>query len=140
MEFKTLSLEKKGSIALLKFVRPEVMNAFNSQQVDEMKIAITNLAGDKEIRVVILSGEGKAFTSGADLSEKEAKWENVHDALIEGYLPSLKGIIEMPKLVIASINGPAAAPWKNLKTTKDKIFQDKPHKTEKTVKKKRWEK
>ena len=108
MEFKTLSLEKKCSIALLKFVRPEVMNAFNSQQVDEMKLAVTNLAGDKEIRVVILSGEGKAFTSGADLSEKEAKWENVHDALIEGYLPSLKGIIEMPKLVIASINGPAA--------------------------------
>ena len=108
MEFKTLSLEKKGSIALLKFVRPEVMNAFNSQQVDEMKIAVTNLAVDKEIRVVILSGEGKAFTSGADLSEKEAKWDNVHDALIEGYLPSLKGIIEMPKLVIASINGPAA--------------------------------
>ena len=56
MEFKTLSLEKKGSIALLKFVRPEVMNAFNSQQVDEMKLAVTNLAGDKEIRVVILSG------------------------------------------------------------------------------------
>ena len=52
MEFKTLSLEKKGSIALLKFVRPEVMNAFNSQQVDEMKLAVTNLAGDKEIRAV----------------------------------------------------------------------------------------
>ena len=63
---------------------------------------------DENIRVVVLSGSGRAFSSGADLAEADSDWDGAKDALLNGYKPSFENIISMPKPVIASIRGPAA--------------------------------
>ena len=66
------------------------------------------MKNDSSIRVLVLTGEGKGFTSGADLSENDPTWKDTKDALMRGYFPSINNIISMPKIVIGSINGPAA--------------------------------
>ena len=55
-----------------------------------------------------ITGSGRGFSAGADLSERGASWKGSKDALIRGYKPFFKNIIDMPKPVIGSIAGPAA--------------------------------
>ena len=108
MEFDSLKLSIDKKVATIAFSRPEVMNAFNTQQIIDLKEATEIVKNDSGIRVLVLTGEGKGFTSGADLSENNATWKDTKDALMRGYLPSINNIISMPKIVIGSINGPAA--------------------------------
>ena len=58
--------------------------------------------------MLVITGEGRGFSAGADLTERDASWSDTKDALQRGYHPFLKNIIEMPKPVIGSINGAAA--------------------------------
>lgn len=73
-----------------------------------MQEATRNLREDDDVRVVIITGAGKGFTAGADLTERTSTWTSTKDSLNRGFLPTFKNIIEMPKPVIGSINGPAA--------------------------------
>jgi 2-(1,2-epoxy-1,2-dihydrophenyl)acetyl-CoA isomerase len=84
------------------------LNAFNAELILELQQVTQIVKDDDDIRVVILSGSGRAFSSGADLAEGESNWDNVKDGLLDGYKPSFDNIISMPKPVIASIQGPAA--------------------------------
>ena len=84
------------------------MNAFNEQLVWDLQEATHNLREDNSIRVVVITGAGKGFTAGADLTESTSTWTSTKDSLNRGFLPTFKNIIEMPKPVIGSINGPAA--------------------------------
>ena len=88
--------------------RPKVLNAFNEQLVWDLQEATHNLREDNSIRVVVITGAGKGFTAGADLTESTSTWTSTKDSLNRGFLPTFKNIIEMPKPVIGSINGPAA--------------------------------
>jgi 2-(1,2-epoxy-1,2-dihydrophenyl)acetyl-CoA isomerase len=85
-----------------------MMNAFNEQLVWDMGDATEKVKNDSQIRVLVITGEGRGFSAGADLTERDASWSDTKDALLRGYYPFLKNIIEMPKPVIGSINGPAA--------------------------------
>jgi len=69
MAYKNILVEKKDSIAKIKINRPKVLNALNIETIDELYNAINDLEKDKKIRVVILTGEGKAFIAGADISQ-----------------------------------------------------------------------
>ena len=84
------------------------MNAFNEQLVWDMGDATEIVKNDSQIRVLVITGEGRGFSAGADLTERDASWSDTKDALLRGYYPFLKNIIEMPKPVIGSINGAAA--------------------------------
>ena len=84
------------------------MNAFNEQLVWDMGDATEKVKNDSQIRVLVITGEGRGFSAGADLTERDASWSDTKDALLRGYYPFLKNIIEMPKPVIGSINGAAA--------------------------------
>ena len=108
MEFESLKLSIDETVATIAFSRPEVMNAFNTQQIIDLNEATEIVKNDSSIRVLVLTGEGKGFTSGADLSENDPTWKDTKDALMRGYFPSINNIISMPKIVIGSINGPAA--------------------------------
>ncbi|UCC44236.1 MAG: enoyl-CoA hydratase/isomerase family protein [Candidatus Zixiibacteriota bacterium] len=68
MNFNTLTYEKDGRIGKVTFCRPEVHNAFNATVITEMSSLFTELAGDDELRVILLTGAGKSFCSGADLN------------------------------------------------------------------------
>ena len=108
MSYETISLEVENRVATLTINRPKMMNAFNEQLVWDMGDATEKVKNDSQIRVLVITGEGRGFSAGADLTERDASWSDTKDALIRGYYPFLKNIIEMPKPVIGSINGPAA--------------------------------
>ena len=108
MNLETVKYEKKGAVALITFNRPEVRNAFNAKMTEDILEALLAATNDVSVRAIVLTGEGLSFSAGADLSARDSKWVDTEAALIEGYLPSLKEIMEMPKPVISAVNGAAA--------------------------------
>ena len=68
MKLETLDYEKKGSIAYVTLNRPEKLNAMNARLHDELAWAWADFRDDPELRVAILSGKGRCFSAGADLS------------------------------------------------------------------------
>ncbi|MDC0512806.1 enoyl-CoA hydratase-related protein, partial [Gammaproteobacteria bacterium] len=108
MSYETISLDIENRVATITINRPKMMNAFNEQLIWDMGDATEIVKNDSQIRVLVITGEGRGFSAGADLTEREASWSDTKDALLRGYHPFLKNIIEMPKPVIGSINGAAA--------------------------------
>jgi len=68
MGYNNIIVEKKDGIGYIKINRPKVLNALNQETIKEITNAIVELENDKKIKVVILTGEGKAFIAGADIS------------------------------------------------------------------------
>src|ERR1700716_3494407 len=70
MAFDNLLLERDGAVASITINRPQVLNALNTQTIDELRRAILDLKQDAGVRVVILTGAGeKSFVAGADINE-----------------------------------------------------------------------
>ena len=108
MSYETIRLDIQNRVATITINRPKMMNAFNEQLIWDMGDATEKVKNDSQIRVLVITGEGRGFSAGADLTERDASWSDTKDALLRGYYPFLKNIIEMPKPVIGSINGAAA--------------------------------
>jgi methylglutaconyl-CoA hydratase len=68
MNYTTLKYRKDGRIGRVSFCRPEIHNAFNGTVITEMSHLFRELAKDDDLRVVLLTGEGKSFCAGADLN------------------------------------------------------------------------
>jgi len=68
MAYETVAYSKDNRIAKVSFCRPKVHNAFNSTVIAEMADVFRRIAADDEIRVVVITGEGKSFCAGADLN------------------------------------------------------------------------
>ncbi len=104
MEYKNLLLEKEGDLAVVKINRPPV-NALNSEVVTEIHNMFDELGQDPDVKVVILTGEGKAFVAGADISEM-VEFDNEGGAQFSKMGQDAFDKIETtPKPVIAAING-----------------------------------
>jgi len=69
MEFNTIIVEKADHIGKIVLNRPEVLNAMSTELVDELTETLRDMAGDSDVRVVVLTGAGRAFSAGADLKE-----------------------------------------------------------------------
>ena len=73
MSYQSLYLEKSGPVAILILNRPEKLNALNRQLTSELHMALDEVAaGFPDTRVLVLTGEGRGFCSGADLSDQDA--------------------------------------------------------------------
>jgi enoyl-CoA hydratase len=68
MDEKKVLLKKEDGIATITFHRPEAMNALNVQVLNDLEEAVDDVAADPEVRVIVFTGEGKAFIAGADTS------------------------------------------------------------------------
>jgi 2-(1,2-epoxy-1,2-dihydrophenyl)acetyl-CoA isomerase len=106
-DFIDYSVEK--GVARIAFNRPEVYNALNDEITYELQAAFKQVAKDDLVRVVVLTGEGKAFCAGQDLkaaigAEKRSFSESLH----KRYNPLIRQIRELKKPVIGRINGVAA--------------------------------
>ena len=108
MDLETINVEKIEKVAIIKLNRPELLNAVNEQLVWDFQKATESVKNDEYIRVVIITGSGRGFSAGADLSERKASWKGSKDALMRVYKPFFENIISMPKPVIGAIAGPAA--------------------------------
>jgi enoyl-CoA hydratase len=105
MEFRNLLIEKRDAIGIIKINRPESLNALNIETLGEIRDAVTALNNEEDIKVLIFTGEGKAFIAGADI--KQMKDMNENDAREFCSLgQKIFDIIEnLDKPVIAAVNG-----------------------------------
>src|SRR5690606_28129440 len=100
----------------------DVFNAFNDEQSYELQSALKDVSRDAEIRVVILTGAGKAFCSGQDLKAiASSEKRSLSDSLYKRYNPIIKAMREMPKPIICRLNGVAAGAGCSLALASDFI-------------------
>jgi enoyl-CoA hydratase len=105
MKFDCIIYEKKDGIATIKLNRPKVLNAMNKQLWLDFQVALEDVKDDPETKVLLITGEGRAFSTGADLKEsKDRSIEDYRDYLVELQETSRK-IIRFEKPTIAVING-----------------------------------
>jgi 2-(1,2-epoxy-1,2-dihydrophenyl)acetyl-CoA isomerase len=111
-EYQTVNVYRRGAGAKLELNRPQRMNAWSDQFSVDLLAAIREAADDPEVRAVTITGAGRAFSSGADLKEAMEQGRDgkidVYRRLTERYHPIITGIRQMPKPVVAAVNGPAA--------------------------------
>ncbi len=110
--YATLKYEVDGAVATITFNRPEKRNAISSEMVKELLAALGEVEADPALRVLILTGAGKAFCSGMDLETLQAistqtAAENLGDSREMARL--FHRIYGFPKPVIAAVNGAAIA-------------------------------
>ncbi|MBN1340247.1 MAG: enoyl-CoA hydratase/isomerase family protein [Bacteroidales bacterium] len=105
MNFEILKAQHSDGIAVIKIDRPQSLNALNSRFFDEMDEMLDQLASDKTIRAVIITGEGKAFVAGADIAEMVNKGPAEGQAFSEKGQKVFRKIEKSRFPVIAAING-----------------------------------
>ncbi len=108
--FSTIEVDGPGAIARVTLARPEVRNAFNAQMITELTACFDGLSRDEELRAVVLSGEGKVFCAGADVSWMRAsadasEEENKDDA--RRMATMFRTVDECPVPVVGRIQGAA---------------------------------
>ncbi len=98
-------MEKRGRVAVVTISRPDALNALNGAILEELRWTFSTIAGDDSIWAVVLTGEGKAFVAGADISEMVhfSKWEAMSWA--ETGCDVFSVIESTPQPVIVAING-----------------------------------
>ena len=101
--------------------RPESLNALNATMRRELLTALKAVARDASVRAVILTGSGRGFCAGADLRGGDAE-RDFRRVLTDEYNPLVTAIRELPKLVIAAVNGVAAGAGVSLALACDLVF------------------
>ena len=112
--YDTVNVYRTGSAVKIELNRPDRMNAWSSALSADLLSALRAVAADDGVRAVMLTGAGRAFCAGADLKDglAAARDSNGHidtkSTLVDWYHPIVTAIREMPKPVVAAVNGPAA--------------------------------
>ncbi|GAB4261600.1 MAG: 2-(1,2-epoxy-1,2-dihydrophenyl)acetyl-CoA isomerase PaaG [Pararhodobacter sp.] len=121
MIYQTLTVNEADGIGLITLNRPTLMNALNAQMRAEITAAVRDLG--QRMRVVVLTGEGRAFCSGQDLGDGASINEiDLGRILREEYEPMLQAIYDCPVPVISAVNGPAAGAGANLALAADVVI------------------
>lgn len=112
MKFKDIIYEKRDSIAIATFNRPDSLNTFSDGMLREFQSLLEDVARDKNLQVLILTGTGRAFSAGRDLKDLAFLYEaaSASDKLrreVQLLANITKQLSQIPKVVIAAINGPA---------------------------------
>lgn len=99
-----LIIEDKGRVRLLILNRSDALNSFNDALYDAVTDALNEAAADKNIAVAVLTGEGRGFSAGQDLSEMGNKPKH-NDGKQHGFEPFMEAVEAFPKPLIAAVNG-----------------------------------
>ena len=110
--YQSIILASDGPVATIKLNRPEKLNAFAGTMRDEVLGALNKVAQDDQIRVVIVTGEGRGFSAGGDINYLKQLRENKDEQAFQTLLVQGQNITRvirsMGKPVIAAVNGPCA--------------------------------
>lgn len=117
-----LTYFENNATAVITFSRPQNLNALNSQVFGELNELLEGLEQSSKIKVVVLTGEGKAFVAGADISEMEGKNKNQAQLFSEIGHRTLLRIEKLPQPVIGAINGYALGGGLELALACDFLF------------------
>ena len=105
VSFDNLSISRDGNVRILTISRPYALNALNISLLDELDKAISLVESDKQIKVLIITGEGKAFVAGADISEMKNFTSEEGRKFGELGSSVFRKIELLDKPVIAAVNG-----------------------------------
>ena len=120
-DYQTITFDIADDIAMLRLNRPDRMNALNTQMRAEITDAAA--AAGRQARVLVLTGTGKAFCSGQDLSDGgNAAALDLERVLRDEYEPMLRAIADCPVPTISAVNGAAAGAGANLALAADVVI------------------
>lgn len=105
MTFECIIYKKNDGIATVKLNRPQVLNAMNKQLWLDFQAALADAQSDPEIKVLVITGEGRAFSTGADLKESKTRTYEAYRDYLEELQEATRKIIRFEKPTIAAING-----------------------------------
>ncbi len=107
--YETILFEKTGGVAAVALNRPKKLNAFDATMHEELYAALEDAAADEEVRCVVLRGEGRGFSAGADLAqiiEGSDGDPDLGEYLRNTYSRLVKRMVSMEKPIVASLHGP----------------------------------
>ncbi|MCW2560095.1 MAG: putative enoyl-CoA hydratase paaG [Mycobacterium sp.] len=121
---ENLRVDRDGGLLRLTITRPSRMNAIDLASMIGIGDVLTEAATDSSVRVVVLTGEGKAFCSGADLSSpvQDADGRKGSEIVMDTADRMIRSVVTAPVPVIARINGPAAGVGLSLALAADLIY------------------
>jgi 2-(1,2-epoxy-1,2-dihydrophenyl)acetyl-CoA isomerase len=110
--YETVDVNRDGAAVKIALNRPDRMNAWSDELSQDLLAVLREVAADETVRAVMLTGNGRAFCSGADLKDGAddavAGKLDTYTTLTRWYHPIVTTIREMPKPVLTAVNGPAA--------------------------------
>jgi 2-(1,2-epoxy-1,2-dihydrophenyl)acetyl-CoA isomerase len=113
MPYEQITVDREGAVAWITLNRPDRLNALTATMSGELESAFGDAGKDERVRCVVLTGEGRGFCAGQDLTEFEAAYRSGHrpdiaEHLRTSYHRMIPVVVQTPKPVIAAINGVAA--------------------------------
>lgn len=126
MTYETLKIDQTGEVLTVTLNRPEALNSMNGQMIDELTNFFTDLHNDTTSKVVVLKGEGRAFSAGGDIKAMLANDGSFDIGDIMSKLEKLAlAYYTLPKLTIAAVHGAAAGLGFSLVLASDFILAEK---------------
>lgn len=126
MSYQTILLEMSEGVARLTLNRPDRLNSFNTAMHAEVQDALSAVRGDGSVRVLVLTGAGRGFCAGQDLSDRVVAPggapPDLGPSIERGYKPLILALRQLPLPVIAAVNGVAAGAGANIALACDLVI------------------
>lgn len=126
MQFETILFSVDQGVALLSLNRPEQLNSFNAQMHGEVREALKQVRQRSDVRVLLLTGEGRGFCAGQDLADRNvapgAQMPDLGASIETFYNPLVHALRELPMPVICAVNGVAAGAGANIPLACDLVL------------------
>jgi 2-(1,2-epoxy-1,2-dihydrophenyl)acetyl-CoA isomerase len=125
MSEQAVQTARSGGVTRLTLNRPEKLNAFTKAMIAQLRAGLDAAGADRECRVIVLTGAGRAFSAGQDLTDSAMAEGGLGDAgkmLEDAYNPLIRLITTLEKPVIAAVNGIAAGAAANIALACDLVF------------------
>lgn len=126
MTFETIDYASQNGLASITLNRPDRLNSFNVRMHEEVRAAFDTIEADDTIRAVLLTGAGRGFCAGQDLSDRAVSADGAKPDLgasVEAYYnPLIRRIASLPMPVVCAVNGVAAGAGANIALACDIVF------------------
>ncbi|MNJ14479.1 1,2-epoxyphenylacetyl-CoA isomerase [compost metagenome] len=126
MNFQHILFAIEEGVATLSLNRPEQLNSFNAQMHAEVREALKQVRQNPEVRVLLLSGEGRGFCAGQDLGDRnvapDAAAPDLGESIEQYYNPLIRALRDLPLPVICAVNGVAAGAGANIPLACDLVL------------------